>query len=146
MCGFFLILFLQSIPNHILGAPASSKTASAQQVNQLEGQLECERLLVETLETKQRTLLSQLEAVTSRETELREEVTMLEKNLTILKHDLKEVSMHFILKQSILYHIPHTPIIYDDLSPSTLYNALILLRQHVSLFISPSLGLQKSVI
>lgn len=86
-------ILLQSVPNHILGAPASSKTASAQQVNHLEGQLERERRLVETLETKQRTLLSQLESVTNRETELREEVTVLEKNLTILKHDLKEVSI-----------------------------------------------------
>ncbi|PNF18939.1 Rho-associated protein kinase 2 [Cryptotermes secundus] len=79
-----------SVPNHILAAPASSMTASVQQVNQLEGQLEYERRLVETLETQQRTLLSQLEAVTQRETELQEEVTLLEKNLTILKHDLKE--------------------------------------------------------
>jgi chromosome segregation ATPase len=68
-------------------------TASVQQVNQLEEQLEFERRLVETLETQQRTLLSQLEAVTQRETELQEEVTLLEKNLTILKHDLKEVSL-----------------------------------------------------
>lgn len=88
-------LLLQSVPNHILAAPASSMTASVQQVNQLEGQLEYERRLVETLETQQRTLLSQLEAVTQRETELQEEVTLLEKNLTILKHDLKEVS-HWI--------------------------------------------------
>ncbi|XP_069698446.1 rho-associated protein kinase 2 isoform X2 [Periplaneta americana] len=79
-----------SAPNHILAIPASSKAASAQQVNQLETQLERERHLVETLESKQRTLLSQLDAVTQRETELREEVTTLEKNLTILKHDLKE--------------------------------------------------------
>jgi septal ring factor EnvC (AmiA/AmiB activator) len=86
------MFLLQSVPNHILPVPASSKTASVQQVNQLEGQLERERRLVETLEMKQRTLLSQLEAVTQRETDLREEVTVLEKNLTILKHDLKEVS------------------------------------------------------
>lgn len=93
MCDFTPALLLQSVPNHILAAPTSSKTASVQQVNQLEGQLEFERRLVETLETKQRTLLSQLEAVTRRETELQEEVTLLEKNLTILKHDLKEVSL-----------------------------------------------------
>jgi chromosome segregation ATPase len=90
------MLLLQSVPNHISAAPSSSKTALAQEVNQLEGQLEFERRLVETLETKQRTLLSQLEAVTQRETELQEEVTLLEKNLTILKHDLKEVRLFFL--------------------------------------------------
>lgn len=89
---FCPMLLVQSVPNHILVTPASSKAASAQQVNQLEGQLERERRQVETLETKHRTLLSQLEVVTSHETQLREEVTMLEKNLTILKHDLKEVN------------------------------------------------------
>jgi septal ring factor EnvC (AmiA/AmiB activator) len=73
--------------------PAPSKPASIQQVNQLEGQLEHERRLVETLETKQRTLQCQLEAASQRETELHEEVTTLEKNLTILRHDLKEVRL-----------------------------------------------------
>ena len=98
-CGLFVFfeflptLLLQSVANHILPVPASSKPTSIQQVNQLEGQLEHERRLVETLETKQRTLQSQLEAASQRETELREEVTTLEKNLTILKHDLKEVRL-----------------------------------------------------
>jgi septal ring factor EnvC (AmiA/AmiB activator) len=100
MSDFILTLLLQSVPNHILATPASSRTASVQQVTQLEGQLEFERHLVETLETKQRTLLSQLEAVTQRETELQEEVTLLEKNLTILKHDLKEVRLFFAYKKS----------------------------------------------
>lgn len=93
MFDFIHTLLLQSVPNHIVAAPASSNAASVQQVNQLEGQLEFERRQVETLETQQRTLLSQLEAVTQRETELQEEVTLLEKNLTILKHDLKEVNL-----------------------------------------------------
>jgi Rho-associated protein kinase 2 len=79
-----------SVTNHIVPLPASIKPPSIQQVNQLERQLEHERRLVETLETKQRTLQSQLEAASQQETELREEVTTLEKNLTILKHDLKE--------------------------------------------------------
>lgn len=79
-----------SVANHILPVSASSKPASIQQVNQLEGQLEHERRLVETLETKQRTLQAQLEAASQRETELREDLMTLEKNLTILRHDLKE--------------------------------------------------------
>ncbi|GFG39590.1 hypothetical protein Cfor_01020 [Coptotermes formosanus] len=78
------------VANHIVPVSASSKPASVQQVNQLEEQLEHERRLVETLETKQRTLQSQLERASQRETELQEEVTTLEKNLTILRHDLKE--------------------------------------------------------
>jgi len=87
------VLLLQSVTNHIVPLPASIKPPSIQQVNQLERQLEHERRLVETLETKQRTLQSQLEAASQQETELREEVTTLEKNLTILKHDLKEVRL-----------------------------------------------------
>jgi septal ring factor EnvC (AmiA/AmiB activator) len=90
---FLPTLLLQSVANHIVPVSASSKPASVQQVNQLEEQLEHERRLVETLETKQRTLQSQLERASQRETELQEEVTTLEKNLTILRHDLKEVRL-----------------------------------------------------
>ena len=90
------MIFLQSATNHILTA---NKSASAQQVNHLEGQLERERHLVEILEAKQKTLVTQLDAVTRRESELREEVSSLEKNLTILKHDLKEV------KKSVNYEL-----------------------------------------
>lgn len=57
---------------------------------QLEAELETERRLVEGLEAKQRTLVSRLDSVTKRETELREEANALENKLTILKHELKE--------------------------------------------------------
>ena len=62
-----------------------------QHVKQLEAELETERRLVEGMEAKHRTLMARLEAVTKREAELREEANSLEKSLTILKHDLKEV-------------------------------------------------------
>nr|CAD7569624.1 unnamed protein product [Timema californicum] len=75
-----------SINNHI-GAKGG---ASAHHVSQLENELEREKRLVESLETKQKTHLNQLESVARRETELREEINNLEKTLTILKHDLKE--------------------------------------------------------
>lgn len=46
---------------------------------------------MEALEEKQRVLLQQLDAVTRREAEVREDTTQLEKSLTMAKHDMKEV-------------------------------------------------------
>lgn len=56
--------------------------------------LERERRQVESLEERQKELMAQLEALSRREVEFREETTRLEKTLTMLKHDLKEVTVH----------------------------------------------------
>nr|XP_023019673.1 rho-associated protein kinase 1 [Leptinotarsa decemlineata] len=69
---------------------ADSKNSNAQIVK-LELLLEQEKLNVETLEEKQRQLLVQLEAIAQRESDVREEVTRYEKDLTILRHNYKEV-------------------------------------------------------
>jgi len=61
-------------------------------VNELEASLENERRLVENLESKHQALLSRIDAMTHHEMELREEAHALEKTLTLLKHDLKEVT------------------------------------------------------
>ncbi|KAK0158161.1 hypothetical protein PV328_009199 [Microctonus aethiopoides] len=58
---------------------------------QLENLLEQERRQVETMESRHRTLNAQLEAITRRETELREEASRNDKELTILRHNYKEV-------------------------------------------------------
>lgn len=55
--------------------------------------METERRMVEELEAKQRTLVARLDSITKREAELREEANALEKSLTIIKHDLKEVGI-----------------------------------------------------
>lgn len=89
---------MQCSTNHIGGGVGESP----QHVKQLEAELETERRLVEGMEAKQRTLMARLEAVTKREAELREEANSLEKSLTILKHDLKEVSTLFSLHYSFV--------------------------------------------
>ncbi|XP_008487446.1 rho-associated protein kinase 2-like [Diaphorina citri] len=66
---------------------------------ELKDLLERERREMSQLEERQRQLSEQYEAVSARETALRDEMGQLEKNLTILRHDLKEISdMHEKLK------------------------------------------------
>ncbi|XP_014286972.1 rho-associated protein kinase 1 isoform X1 [Halyomorpha halys] len=59
-------------------------------ISALQSELEKERLHVENLEAKQHCLLSQLEISTHRESELRSDISALEKSVAILKHELKE--------------------------------------------------------
>lgn len=59
-------------------------------IKQLEMILEHEKNCVESLETKQRILIAQLDNLAHRENELREENSKYEKELTILKHSFKE--------------------------------------------------------
>lgn len=61
------------------------------QNGELQGLLERQRKEVESLEDKQRVLTQQLDAITRRESETRQETTQLEKALAITKHDVKEV-------------------------------------------------------
>lgn len=79
-----------SVDNKSNSIPSDNKSTNAQ-VIKLEMLLEKEKLNVETLETKQRQLLVQLEATAQRESDVREEVTKYEKDLTILKHNYKEL-------------------------------------------------------
>lgn len=67
-----------------------NKSTNAQ-VIKLEMLLEQEKLNVETLEAKQRQLIAQLEIIAQRESDVREEMTKYEKELTILKHSYKEI-------------------------------------------------------
>ncbi|KAI4464751.1 myotonic dystrophy s/t kinase-related [Holotrichia oblita] len=60
-------------------------------VNKLETLLEQERNNVLSLESKQRILITQLEKLAQRESDLREEASKYEKELTLLKHTYKEV-------------------------------------------------------
>lgn len=60
-------------------------------LSQLESLLERERGQVEALETRHRALVAQLEVVTRRETEVREEAARADKELTILRHNYREV-------------------------------------------------------
>ncbi|RZF38553.1 hypothetical protein LSTR_LSTR006148 [Laodelphax striatellus] len=57
---------------------------------ELERQLDRYRQDVTSLEEKQRVLVSQLDAVTKRENEMRDEASRLEKSVTMLQHDFKE--------------------------------------------------------
>ncbi|XP_033232009.1 rho-associated protein kinase 2 [Belonocnema kinseyi] len=59
-------------------------------VAQLENLLERERRQVESLESRQRTLTAQLEALTEREAELRDEAGRADKELALLRHSHKE--------------------------------------------------------
>lgn len=88
-------LFFKCSTNHI------SAGESPVHAKQLEADLELERRQVESLEAKQRTLLARLDSATKREAELREEANGLEKSLTLLKHDLKEVMTCLIILSSL---------------------------------------------
>ncbi|XP_039280679.1 rho-associated protein kinase 1 isoform X1 [Nilaparvata lugens] len=57
---------------------------------EMERQLDRYRQDVTSLEEKQRVLVTQLDAVTKRENEIREEASRLEKSVTVLQHDFKE--------------------------------------------------------
>ena len=81
----FFLLIQTSASNHV-----SSSTPSA--VSQLETRLEREVQRVEALESSKRILLSQLDNLARRESELRDETSELEKNLAMLRHELKEVT------------------------------------------------------
>lgn len=67
------------------------KENSISQVNRLEILLEQEKNNVESLETKQRILIAQLDNLAQRESEVRDEAIKYEKELTLLKHNFKEV-------------------------------------------------------
>ena len=60
-------------------------------LSQLETLLERERRQVEAMESRHRALTGQLDVITRRETELREECARADKELTILRHNYKEV-------------------------------------------------------
>lgn len=64
---------------------------STNQVHKLELLLEQEKLNVDTLEAKHRQLVTQLETTAQRECDVRDEVTKYEKELTILRHNYKEL-------------------------------------------------------
>lgn len=59
-------------------------------ISQLENLLDRERRQVETMESRQKALNTQLEAMTRREAELREEIGRADKELTLLRHNYKE--------------------------------------------------------
>ena len=59
-------------------------------ISQLENLLDKEKRQVECLESRQKALTTQLEAMTRRETELREEIGRTDKELTLLRHNYKE--------------------------------------------------------
>lgn len=80
------IVDTRSIVNHI----SNDKNANAQ-VCKLEKLLEQERSNIETLESKQRILIAQLDNLAQRETDIRDEASKYEKELTILKHSYKEI-------------------------------------------------------
>lgn len=61
------------------------------QVSKLNMLLEHEKSNVESLESKQRILIAQLDNLAQREMEIREEATKYEKELTLLRHNYKEV-------------------------------------------------------
>lgn len=61
-------------------------------VIKLEEQLRAEQLTVEDLESKQRILIAQLESVAQRESDIRQDCSKYEKELTLLKHNYKEIS------------------------------------------------------
>ncbi|XP_025829479.1 rho-associated protein kinase 2 isoform X2 [Agrilus planipennis] len=69
----------------------TNSVISISQVSKLEKLLEQERNNVESLEQKQRILITQLDNLAQRENELRDEASKYEKELTILRHTYKEV-------------------------------------------------------
>ncbi|XP_034951660.1 rho-associated protein kinase 1 isoform X3 [Chelonus insularis] len=77
---------VDGIENHI-----NNGISDEAKISQLESLLERERRQVETLEARHRALTAQLEAITQKESELREEAGRADKELTILRHNYKEV-------------------------------------------------------
>lgn len=72
--------------NHIY----NDKDTTAQ-LAKLEAQLEQEKNNVETLEAKQRILIAQLDTLAQKEGDLRQELSQYEKEVTVLKHNCKEM-------------------------------------------------------
>lgn len=72
--------------NHV-----ANDNQSHAQVSKLEMLLEREKSNVESLESKQRILIAQLDNLAQREMEVREEATKYEKELTLLRHNYKEL-------------------------------------------------------
>ncbi|XP_043288732.1 rho-associated protein kinase 2 isoform X2 [Venturia canescens] len=77
---------VDGLENHI-----NNGVGEDSKLSQLESLLERERGQVEALETRHRALVAQLEVVTRRETEVREEAARADKELTILRHNYREV-------------------------------------------------------
>ncbi|XP_057657147.1 rho-associated protein kinase 1 isoform X2 [Diorhabda carinulata] len=82
-----LLSSLDSVDSKLNNIPSDSSN----HVHKLELLLEQEKLNVETLEAKHRQLLIQLETIAQRESDIREEMTKNEKDLTILRHNYKEL-------------------------------------------------------
>ncbi|KAK9879534.1 hypothetical protein WA026_006605 [Henosepilachna vigintioctopunctata] len=74
-----------------LNANHVNEKNSIAQLSRLEILLEQEKNNVESLETKQRILIAQLDNLAQRESEIRDEASKYEKELTLLKHNYKEV-------------------------------------------------------
>ncbi|EEB18276.1 Rho-associated protein kinase, putative [Pediculus humanus corporis] len=67
-----------------------TKLNTSAQKNQLENELEKEKKKVDELCFKIQSLTTQLDAMKTRETEITEETSQLEKSITLIKHNLKE--------------------------------------------------------
>ncbi|XP_047365122.1 rho-associated protein kinase 2 isoform X2 [Vespa velutina] len=76
---------VDGLENHI-----NNGTNDDAKISQLENLLERERRQIESMEARQRALSVQLETMTRRETELREEAGRADKELTLLRHNYKE--------------------------------------------------------
>lgn len=76
---------VDGLENHV-----NNGTTDDMKISQLENLLERERRQVETMESRQKTLNAQLEAMACREVELREEIGRADKELTLLRHNYKE--------------------------------------------------------
>lgn len=76
---------VDGLENHI-----NNGTTDDVKISQLENLLDCERRQLETMESRQKVLNTQLEAMTCREAELREEIGRADKELTLLRHNYKE--------------------------------------------------------
>lgn len=76
---------VDGLENHV-----NNGTTDDVKISQLENLLDRERRQIETMESRQKALNIQLEAMTCREAELREEVGRADKELTLLRHNYKE--------------------------------------------------------
>ncbi|XP_029678477.1 rho-associated protein kinase 2 isoform X1 [Formica exsecta] len=76
---------VDGLENHV-----NNGTTDDVKISQLENLLDRERRQVEMMESRQKALNMQLEAMTCREAELREEVGRADKELTLLRHNYKE--------------------------------------------------------
>ncbi|XP_072750269.1 rho-associated, coiled-coil containing protein kinase 2 isoform X1 [Anoplolepis gracilipes] len=81
---------VDGLENHV-----NNGTTDDVKISQLENLLDRERRQVETMESRQKALNMQLEAMTCREAELREEIGRADKELTLLRHNYKEAQRRF---------------------------------------------------